>query len=306
MTTSHLRRPRAAALTLAALPVLLLPPVAAGAADTPVDKRIAAEPNGTVALSNVAGMLAIEGWDNPEVHVTGTLGAGVERVDVQRDGARVSVKVVLPRGGSMRAGEADLVVKVPAASKLEVSTVSAEVETRRVGGAQRINSVSGNLGLDVATAPVEVKTVSGDVTLRGGGGSTTVRLSSVSGDVRIERLGGELEANTVSGDLQLALGTLRSLRLRSTSGDLSLRGALERDASLEAESVSGDLDLRLAAAAGFDLDAESFSGDIATCYGARGSSSGMGPGNALRSKRGDGGARLRIKTMSGDIQVCDR
>ena len=47
-------------------------------------------------------------------------------------------------------------------------------------------------------------------------------------------------------------------------------------------------------------------GDIATCYGARGSSSGMGPGNALRSKRGDGGARLRIKTMSGDIQVCDR
>lgn len=305
MTTSHLRRPRAAALTLAALPVLLLP-VAARAADTPVDKRIAAEPNGTVALSNVAGMLAIEGWDNPEVHVTGTLGAGVERVDVQRDGARVVVKVVLPRGGSMRAGEADRVVKVPAASKLEVSTVSAEVETRRVGGAQRINSVSGNLGLDVATAPVEVKTVSGDVTLRGGGGSTTVRLSSVSGDVRIERLGGELEANTVSGDLQLALGTLRSLRLRSTSGDLSLRGALERDASLEAESVSGDLDLRLAAAAGFDLDAESFSGDIATCYGARGSSSGMGPGNALRSKRGDGGARLRIKTMSGDIQVCDR
>ena len=305
MTTLTVRAPLAATLILAALPVLLSP-LAARAADAPLDKRGAAEPNGTVALSNVAGRLAIEGWDRPEVQVNGTLGAGVERVDVLRDGARVVVKVVLPRGASMRGGAADLAVKVPAASKLEVSTVSADVETRRVGGAQRVNSVSGNLGLDAAAAPVEVKTVSGNVTLRGAGGSTSMRLASVSGDVRIDRLGGELEVSTVSGDLQLTLGTLRSLRLRSTSGDVSLRGALEREASLEAESVSGDLDLRLAAAGGFDLDAESFSGDISTCYGARGTSSGTGPGNALRNRRGDGGARLRIKTMSGDIQVCDR
>ena len=46
--------------------------------------------------------------------------------------------------------------------------------------------------------------------------------------------------------------------------------------------------------------------DIGTCFGARGTRSGMGPGSSLRATRGEGGARLRIKTMSGDIEVCDR
>jgi hypothetical protein len=32
----------------------------------------------------------------------------------------------------------------------------------------------------------------------------------------------------------------------------------------------------------------------------------VGPGKVLRSRRGEGGARLRLKTMSGDISVCDR
>jgi hypothetical protein len=64
--------------------------------------------------------------------------------------------------------------------------------------------------------------------------------------------------------------------------------------------------MALRAAAGFVLEAESFSGDIGSCFGARGTRTGTGPGSALRATRGEGGAQLRIRTMSGDIEVCDR
>jgi hypothetical protein len=277
------------------------------AADLPVEQRVAAEPTGSVAVSNVAGRLQVEGWERPEVHVTGSVGEGVERVEVRREGARTVVKVVLPRGASMRSGVARLLVRVPAASALEVSAVSAEVETRRIGGAQRINAVSGKVVVEGAGGPVEVKTVSGDIVLRGSAQAVALRLTTVSGDVRAEGVGGELEATSVSGDLVLTLGSLRALRVRTTSGDVDLRGTPERGARLEAESVSGDLGFALQAPRGFELDAESFSGDIAACYGARGTpASAFAPGKALRGTRGAGESRLRLKTMSGDIRVCDR
>jgi hypothetical protein len=284
--------------------------IAAGgaqAAGVPVDKRIAAEPGGTVAISNVAGSLTIEGWDRGEVHVSGTMGDNVERVDVTRDGARTVVRVVLPRGASMRSGAADLVVRMPAASALEVSAVSADVDSRRIAGAQRINAVSGAVEVQEPSGPVEIKTVSGDIALRGGDRGGALRLTTVSGDVRADGIGGEVEATSVSGDLVLALGVLRALRVRSTSGDVDLRAVPARGARLEVESVSGDLDLALRAPGGLEVDAESFSGDIGTCYGARGTAnSAYGPGKSLRGTRGAGEARLRLKTMSGDIQVCDR
>lgn len=82
-----------------------------------------------------------------------------------------------------------------------------------------------------------------------------------------------------------------------------------RDATgpVEIRTVSGDMVLALRAPGGLEVDAESLSGEIATCYGARGTaSSARGPGKSLRGTRGAGEARLRVKTMSGDVQVCDR
>jgi hypothetical protein len=295
----------AAMLTLAAtMPMGMTP---AGAAPTSVDQRVALAADGVLAVTNVAGQVLIRGWDRAEAQVSGTLGEGVERLDVRKDGDRLVVRVVLRRGASQRDGKANLELSVPRSVRLEVSTVSAGVDVAEVGGEQRLNSVSGDIRLDGGGASTEVKTVSGDVLLRGSEQGTALRIATVSGDVRIERGGGSLEANTVSGDLRLGLGAIRSLRLRSTSGDIEVRATAERGSRVEAESVSGDVDLSLIAPAGIELEAESFSGAIASCFGARGEATRTpSPGRSLRSVRGDGGSQVRIKTMSGDIDVCDR
>jgi DUF4097 and DUF4098 domain-containing protein YvlB len=89
--------------------------------------------------------------------------------------------------------------------------------------------------------------VSGDVKLKGHGQPARLHVSSVSGNVRLEHGAGDLEAGTVSGSLVVSLDSARSVRARSTSGDVHFEGT-----------------------------------------------------------RGDGAGHLRLKTMSGDVQLCDR
>ncbi len=62
-------------------------PLAAIAGSDSIDRKVAADANGEVVISNVSGTIDVRGWDRNEVQVTGHLGRGVERVDVKRAAA---------------------------------------------------------------------------------------------------------------------------------------------------------------------------------------------------------------------------
>ena len=104
-------------------------PLAAFAGSGSIDRKVAATANGEVVISNVSGSIDVRGWDRNEVQVNGHLGSGVERLDVESNGGRTVVKVVLLRG-SHDDGEAEITVSVPKDSSVEVSAVSADVSSR--------------------------------------------------------------------------------------------------------------------------------------------------------------------------------
>jgi Putative adhesin len=267
------------------------------------ERQVPADARGVVDISNVSGRIEVIGWDRPEVNVRGELDEGVERVDVTSEHGRTSVKVVLPHTGHH--GDAELRVKVPKESEVNVSAVSAEVTTSGVLGEQRLNAVSGDITAEFA-GDLEVKTVSGEVRLKGHGQPARLHVSSVSGDVRLEHGAGDLEAGTVSGSLVVSLDSAKSVRARTTSGDLHFEGKLARGADFDATSVSGDLHVRASADGGYSYEARSFTGDITDCFGAAAVERRHGPGHTLEGARGDGAGHVRLKTMSGDIQLCDR
>jgi len=280
--------------------VLLATSNACNAAAGTFDRSVAADPRGVVEISNVAGKLKVIGWDKPEVAVHAVLGAGVDRVDVSTSKGRTVVKVVLP-SMSLRDGDADLEVHVPNMSEVQAGAVSADL------GAQRLKTVSGDLRAELANADFEAKTVSGELKLRGSGQPADMRVSTVSGDITLERGAGDLEATSVSGDIHLEMDPARGVRLHSTSGDLMFRGSVTADATVEAETVSGDVTLRSRAQNGFEYDVSSFSGDIGNCFGKDAEqTSRHGPGTRLSGSVGEGKARMRVKSMSGDVQICDR
>ena len=294
-------------LGLSATLLVLLASAAASAADEGTfDRVVPAQPRGVVELSNVSGQIEVSGWDRSEVSVHAELGSGLERVEVSSEGGRTSIKVLLPQSSS-HGGEVELHVKVPKDSELDVSAVGSDVITTHVLGVQRLSTVSGAVSAELAGADVELKTVSGDLSLKGRGQPARLHVSTVSGDVHLEHGAGDLEASTVNGTLIVSLDSARSVRARTTSGDLRFVGKLARGAEFEATSVSGDLNVRASADGGFTYEVSSFSGEISDCFNANPErASQYGPGTRLEGTRGEGAGHVRLKTMSGDVQLCDR
>ena len=275
------------------------------AAEKSFDKVVSAEPKGVVDISNVAGSVQVSGWDRNEVSVHGDLDQDVERVDVTSQPGRTTIKVVLPNHA--RHAEAALRVQIPQGSELDVSAVSADVKVMKVQGVQRLQTVSGELGADLAQADTELKSVSGDITLHGHGQGANVHASTVSGDLRIEHAAGDLDLGTVSGEVKASVDGARGLRVRSTSGDVSFEGKLTRGASVDAESVSGTLTLRVSADGGFAYELSSFSGDIDNCFGQHAErTSQYSPGKVLRGTSGEGAGHVHLRSMSGGLEVCDK
>jgi hypothetical protein len=68
--------------------------------------------------------------------------------------------------------------------------------------------------------------------------------------------------------------------------------------------VSGDVSLKFAAAPDAEYDVQSVSGDIRNCFGPKPTESRFGPGSRLEFKNGEGRARVRVNTKSGDVRLC--
>jgi len=273
--------------------------------DSRFEQTVAADPQGAVEISNVSGSVTVTGWDRPEVSVSALVDNPAMKVQVTSEQGRTRVSVGHP-GMSMSSGDARLTVRVPQGAELDATTVSAKLSTAGIRGPQRLKTVSGPIVAEVGAADTEVKTVSGDIRLRGAGAPGSLRIDSVSGDVNLEGGAGDVEATTISGDLHINDDPARNVRLRTTSGDLKFSGTLQRNAQLEGESIKGDIQVRAPSEDGFSYEVSSFSGDIKDCFGQGAErASEYGPGHRLSGTRGSGSAHIRLKSLSGDIELCD-
>ncbi len=290
----------------AALALLASASVWGSDAPASFEREVPAQARGVVEISSTNGTVDVTGWDRPAVSVKAELGAGVDHVEVTSSGDHTVVRVI-QRHAAWGHDETHLRVQVPKDSSLEVSGVSANVTSAGVLGALRLKTVSGDITAEIGPADIEVKSVSGSLKLRGKGQPAKLHVSTVSGDLELKHAAGDLDATTVSGEATVELDAARSVRLRSTSGDLTFEGGLVRGADLDAQSVSGDLKVRAGSEAGFEFEAASVTGDISDCFNVEAErTSQYGPGHKLNGSRGSGGGHVRLKTMSGEIELCDR
>ena len=272
-----------------------------------IEKRAQADPHGEVSIVNVAGEVQVTGWDRNEVQVNADLSAGVQRLDFKTSGARTTIEVVLPKGRTYE-GSSDLIVHVPRNSALVTQTISADQTIKDVRGSQRLQSVSGQIQTELWNEDVQVKNISGEISVRGHNGKGTMRVNTVSGDVRLEDVGPEMDLTSVTGDMHVRVAELSSARIKTTNGDLELRAAsLTREVRIEAEGINGDLRFRFRGALDAEFDIQTFNGEIDNCFGPKPHRvSEYAPGNALRFKQGNGDGRIRIKALNGTVEICNR
>ncbi len=298
--TETLERKMMRAFTLTYLSIFGATAVAA----EEINQIMDAASDGIVTVSNVAGMVDVEGWSRDQVEVSGELGDDVEELIFERDGNEVEIKVKTKRRNS-RDISSDLFIKVPGASSLEIHTVSANIEVNDVTGEQSLESVSGDITTEAHDSDVDVNTVSGDLGISGDNKAMRSRLSSVSGDIDTENLAGEIGAESVSGDLVVVAGAFKRASLGTVNGDIVFHAQLLDDGRLDVETVNGGVDIEFAGDVSARFDIETFNGDIRNCFGPNAERvSKYAPGYELKFTEGDGSGRVTIETLNGNLRLC--
>lgn len=285
-------------------PVLLL---AACAAAKDVDQRLDADPDGDVTVFNMAGSVEIEGWSRNSVEVSGSIGDDVEELVFERDGDEVNIRVKVPKRSRGRKDlSADLTIKVPKNSSLEVATVSADIDITGVHGEQELQAVSGDIDTEAYAGDIEIESVSGDIDVNGDGSDMSAELVSVSGDISADSLTGTVEAETVSGDLAIVDGSFDRIEMETVNGDITLRAELRRGGRLSGETVNGDVDIDFKGDVSAKFDIETFNGKIDNCFGPKPQrTSRYAPGWELSFTEGNGNGRVSLATLNGRIRFCN-
>jgi hypothetical protein len=290
------------------LPLALLLASAHAVAGTPINETRPLAADGHLDISNVKGEVNVSAWDQNQVRITGTLGDGARKLEIEGDAHDLTIKVRGPDSGGLfnwgsdsSMGPTVLNVQVPRGTNLEVHTVSADSGVHGLkGGKLDIGSVSGRVSVDADSPKLSVQSVSGSIELSGR--IDDADISTVSGDVVAPQLGAMAKAETVSGDIRIGGGPFRKLAMNTVSGDMEIRGALSDAGNIDIDSMSGDVTLDLPAGLSAKIDASSFSGDLRSDWGSVQEHE-HGPGSELKATAGGGNGNITVETFSGDLRL---
>lgn len=294
----------------------------------------------TIEVVNVAGTVRVTGWNRNEVRVTGRLGQGTERLQI--DQGRGVIRVVIPRNARNVRGS-DLEVRIPEGRGLTVRTVSADIGVQGVNGTVAARSTSGDVEISgsprevvaastsgdvdvraTTTSRVQISSTSGDLSVDGtvnesvsvesvsGDVEVTartpeVRARAVSGDITLRGVTGRVSAGTVSGNAEILDSRIQYGSFETVSGNLRYQGELLRGVAFDIKSHSGDVELVLPARVDAELEAKTFSGDIRSDFGGDvRRTSRYTPNKELRVTTGSGGGLVTVQTFSGTVKFIRR
>jgi len=271
-------------------------------AQTTVDQKRPAAPDGAVSIENKAGSVKVTGWDRSEVQVKGSVGEGGELV---LDGGGKRVRIEIESDHDPMGVKSDLEVFVPSGSSVDVEGYQATISVIGVTGEVRAETVNGSITQEGAATQVELQSVNGDVLASKASGR--IQAEAVNGSVVLRDVSGDLEASTVHGKLQVIGGSFERAAIESVAGPVRFEAALRGRATLSIETVSGPVVLLLPASISAEFQVSSFSGSISNELGpAAGKRGKWTPQTELAFSTGSGGARISVETLSGPIEIRKR
>ena len=288
--------------TTIALALLILITGLAWSAQT-VNERHPVARGAEIDIENIAGSLTIIGWDSAEVQIEGTLGDGVEGLDVEADEDGVSIEVEYDEDyHGKKMTQTDLIIRVPSSSPVSVETISASIEVSGVRGDLSLESVSGKITVADMPQSVDIENVSGAISVDNAPDETD--LASVSGSIRVGVAMGSVDAENVSGSIVIEGGTLVGADIETVSGNITCKAVPGPEGDIDMETMSGSITLFVNADAVASYDLETFSGTISNDFGPEPKKlSKYTPEKELRFNTGSGGPSISLNSFSGTIKL---
>jgi DUF4097 and DUF4098 domain-containing protein YvlB len=293
--------PASSALILALAAVLgLCQPAPAGET---IDRTHKVNKDAIITIDNLAGSVTVTGWNRNEVKITGALDEQAEGLQVEGDADRLAIEVKYPKRMRGNVDGSRLEIQVPAGSRLEIRSVSADVTLDNVEGAVEINTVSGEVKVRGKPASLRAESISGglDVVAE----SAKIVLRTISGAIDAAGEAREFSCNSISGGIDVTADkNLATLSCETISGNVVVKGPIARKAEWELATHSGDVKLELAGKIDARFRVSTFSGRIADVFGQQPArTSRYVPGQELNHTEGDGGALIKVDAFSGNVRI---
>ncbi len=262
-----------------------------------------------IDLDTFDGAIEIHSWDRAEVEVEIEKRAMEQslideiKVEATQQGDKIVLKVTGPSRTEF--GGVTIGVHVSPTARLRVAVPRASNLTARSGdGSIRAEALDGKIVLNTADGSVTATRLSGDIQVRSGDGS-----------IRLDKVTGKLDLETDDGSIGFE-GKPSVLHLKT--GDGSVRARIDVDAVMtdnwDLTTGDGSITLTLPSAFNAELDAETSDGSVRASHpllegerderrSGEDSDERRERRRVLRTRMGDGGKALRVRTGDGTIRI---
>jgi DUF4097 and DUF4098 domain-containing protein YvlB len=277
-------------------------------------------------LTNVAGNVSITAAADGKVHVHGDVRAyGMGFDDPQKRVEEIDANPPIEQnGGTVKIGDnmshfhnigIAYEIEVPHDTEVTSRLVSGSQVITGVAGPVKAEAVSGSIRVEHVEHEVQLHSISGSlevhdinsdahlVTASGGVEATNVkgdlRADAISGATQVTKPGGRVDAGTASGSIEIE-GATSDVKAHAVSGRVEVQGNPGAATYWDLKSVSGEVLIGAPTNANFRLTAEATSGQIRTDIPVMIEEQSK---HSLRAHAGNGGGRIEVHTVSGEIRV---
>ena len=217
--------------------VLTMCLTSSAAAQSRINRRLPLSPDGTVRITNLAGVIRLHGWDRDSIVATGEVGRGSKGFFMGGDRTAVKLGIDIPNDDVTTAEPSTLDVWVPAGSRVRVKSTRGAIVVDSVTGSLDLGSTSGNITVTGVPRELTVETMDGDIELEGA--IVWLRARSAGGDITVRGGAEDLVSASVSGTVTVTGGPVRAARLETMTGNIVFEASIARGAVLDLGTHSG-------------------------------------------------------------------
>ncbi|MBY0497618.1 MAG: DUF4097 domain-containing protein [Cyanobacteria bacterium] len=264
-----------------------------------------------LVLDTFDGSIELHSWDRNEIEVEIEKRAMEQtlldeiKIDAQQQGDKIIIKVTGPTRTEHRG--VTIGVNISPTARLRVAVPRlANINAVSGDGSIRAEAIDGRIMLRTSDGSVAASRLGGDVQIRSGDGS-----------IRIDNATGKIDLETDDGSVTVEAARPSVLHLRT--GDGSVRVEIDSDTTMtenwDITTSDGSVSLTLPGVFNADLDAETSDGAVRTNHplldsddrdtrrDGEGRDERRERRRMLRTRLGDGGKILRIRTGDGTIRI---
>jgi hypothetical protein len=264
-------------------------------ADGPVLRARRATSAPQIKMFNAVGSVRLVGWDRDSVVVRGRVAKGEVFYFAGSDSG---MKLGIDEHSDNRPmARCDLVVYLPKRSRVSIKTVTGDIIASNVSG--WFYTVSGGVRLSGSATTIDVQSMSGNVDLNVV--TPWARARTGDGNLLIRGEPQDVDASTIGGTLSIASAAILRGQFGSVSGDMHYAGSPAAGAIFDFSNHSGAIDLLLAKSVSGVFSLSSILGAIENGFSEiRPISS---TPHSIRLSLGRGGAQVAARTFKGTIRL---